>query len=119
LHYINFTIETNSAYKGEQSIKISELSAEYNNYASVEQIIVGEGSGVKVYPNPVTDGVFTVTSSKELKSVEVYSIAGVAVASVACEGNAVTVNAAGLAKGVYFVKVETEAGSSSSKLIVK
>ena len=119
LHYINFTIETNSAYKGEQSIKISELSAEYNNYASVEQIIVGEGSGVKVYPNPVTDGVFTVTSSKELKSVEVYSIAGVAVASVECEGNAVTVNAAGLAKGVYFVKVETEAGSSSSKLIVK
>ena len=119
LHYINFTIETNSAYKGEQSIKISELSAEYNNYASVEQIIVGEGSGVKVYPNPVTDGVFTVTSSKELKSVEVYSIAGVAVASVECEGNAVTVNAAGLAKGVYFVKVETEAGVSTSKLVVK
>ena len=119
LHYINFTIETNSAYKGEQSIKISELSAEYNNYASVEQIIVGEGSGVKVYPNPVTDGVFTVTSSKELKSVEVYSIAGVAVASVECEDNAVTVNAADLAKGVYFVKVETEAGVSTSKLVVK
>ena len=119
LHYINFTIETNSAYKGEQSIKISELSAEYNNYASVEQIIVGEGSGVKVYPNPTTDGVFTVTSSKELKCVDVYSIAGVAVASVECEGNAVTVNAAGLAKGVYFVKVETEAGVSTSKLVVK
>ena len=119
LHYINFTIETNSAYKGEQSIKISELSAEYNNYASVEQIIVGEGSGVKVYPNPTTDGVFTVTSSKELKCVDVYSIAGVAVASVECEGNAVTVNAAGLAKGVYFVKVETEVGVSTSKLVVK
>ena len=119
LHYINFTIETNSAYKGEQSIKISELSAEYNNYASVEQIIVGEGSGVKVYPNPTTDGVFTVTSSKELKCVDVYSIAGVAVASIECEGNAVTVNAAGLAKGVYFVKVETEVGVSTSKLVVK
>ncbi|MBR5551261.1 MAG: phosphodiester glycosidase family protein [Muribaculaceae bacterium] len=119
LHYINFTIETNSAYKGEQSIKISELSAEYNNYASVEQIIVGEGSGVKIYPNPTTDGVFTVTSSKELKCVDVYSIAGVAVASVECEGNAVTVNAAGLAKGVYFVKVETEVGVSTSKLVVK
>ncbi|MBR5551260.1 MAG: phosphodiester glycosidase family protein [Muribaculaceae bacterium] len=119
LHYIEFTIEINSAYKGEQSIKVGELSAEYNNYASVEQIIVGEGSGVKVYPNPTTDGVFTVSSSKELKRVDVYSIAGVAVASVECEDNAVTVNAAGLAKGVYFVKVETEAGVSTSKLVVK
>ena len=119
LHYINFTIETNTAYKGEQSIKISELSAEYNKYSSVEQVIVGEGSGVKLYPNPVTDGVFTVATSKELKSVDVYSIAGVAVQSLKCESNVVTINASNLAKGVYFVKVETEAGVSTSRLVVK
>ena len=119
LHYINFTIETNSAYKGEQSIKISELSAEYENYASVEQIVMEEGSGVKVYPNPVTDGVFSVSSSKCLKEVSVYTIAGAMVESVDCEGNNVTVNATDLDKGVYFVKVETETGVYTSKIIVK
>ena len=119
LHYINFTIEINSAYKGEQSIKISELSAEYSNYASVENIIVGEGSGVKIYPNPVTEGVFTVSSSKAIEAVDVYSIAGSTIASVKCEGNNVTIDATGFANGIYLVKVETEAGASTSKLIVK
>ena len=119
LHYINFTIETNTAYKGEQSIKISELSAEYSNYASVESVTIGEGSGVKVYPNPVSDGIFTVSSSKVIKNVDVYSTAGVLVESVKCDANNVTLSASKLAKGIYFVKVETEAGASNSKLIVK
>ena len=119
LQYINFTISANTAYKGEQSIKISELSAEYSNYASVESVTIGEGSGVKIYPNPVTNGVFTVSSSKAIEAVDVYSISGATVVSVKCEGNNVTIDATGFAKGVYLVKVETEAGTSTSKLIVK
>ena len=119
LHYINFTIETNSAYKGEQSIKISELSAEYKNFASVENIVIGEGSGVKVYPNPVSGESFTVTSSSDIKKIDVFSTTGAKVVSQKANGNNVTVDASALSAGVYFVKVETEAGSSSSKLIVK
>ena len=119
LQYINFTISANTAYKGEQSIKISELSAEYNNYASVESVTIGEGSGVKIYPNPVTDGAFTVSSSKVINGVDVYSISGATVASVKCDSNNVTIDASDFAKGVYLVKVETEAGASTSKLIVK
>ena len=119
LQYINFTISANTAYKGEQSIKVTELSAEYNNYASVESVTIGEGSGVKIYPNPVTDGAFTVSSSKVINGVDVYSISGATVASVKCESNNVTIDASDFAKGVYLVKVETEAGASTSKLIVK
>ena len=119
LHYINFTIEINSAYKGEQSIKISELSAEYNNFASVENIIVGEGSGVKIYPNPVRGESFTVTSTNEIKKVDVFSTTGAKVVSQKGNGNIVTIDATALSAGVYFVKVETEIGASTSKLIVK
>ena len=119
LQYINFAINANTAYKGEQSIKISELSAEYSNYASVESVTIGEGSGVKLYPNPVSDGVFTVSSSKVIKNVEVYSTAGALVESVKSDANNVTISASNLAKGIYFVKVETEAGASTTKLIVK
>lgn len=119
LHYINFTIEINSAYKGEQSIKISELSAEYKNFASVENIIVGEGSGVKIYPNPVRGESFTVTSTNEIKKVDVFSTTGAKVVSQKGTGNIVTIDATALSAGVYFVKVETEIGASTSKLIVK
>ena len=119
LEYIRFMIEANTANKGEQSIKISELSAEYNNYASVESVTIGEGSGVKVYPNPVSNGSFTVSSSKIINAVDVYSIAGTTVASMKCEGNNVTIDAIDFPKGVYLVKVETEAGASTSNLIVK
>ena len=119
LQYINFTISANTAYKGEQSILISELSAEYSNFASVESVTIGEGIGVKVYPNPVIDGSFTVSSSKMIKGVKVYSVTGAMVESLKCDANNVTVSASGLANGIYFVTVETEAGASTSKLIVK
>lgn len=119
LHYINFTIETNTAYKGEQSIKISELSAEYNNYASIESVTISEGSGVKVYPNPVDGGSFTVTSSQTINKVDVYSVAGVNVVSKSCDDNNVTIDASALTTGIYMVTVETEGGTTTSKLIVK
>ena len=119
LQYINFTINANTAYKGEQSIKVTELSAEYNNYASVESITIGEGSGVKIYPNPVDGGSFTVTSSQTINKVDVYSVAGVNVASKACNDNNVTVEASALTAGIYMVTVETETGTTTSKLIVK
>ena len=119
LQYINFTINANTAYKGEQSIKVTELSAEYNNYASVESITIGEGSGVKIYPNPVDGGSFTVTSSQTINKVDVYSVAGVNVASKACNDNSVTVDASALIAGIYMVTVETETGTTTSKLIVK
>ena len=119
LHYINFTIETNSAYKGEQSIKISELSAEYNNYASVESITIGEGGGVKIYPNPVSNGMFTVSTTKVMKKVEVYSITGVKAVSKIVNDNVVTIDASSLVSGLYLVQIETENSTSISKLIVK
>ena len=119
LQYIRFSIEANTANKGEQSIKVSELSAEYNNYASVESITIGEGSGVKIYPNPVEGGSFTVSSSKAIKGVEVYSATGAKVIAQKCNDNNVTVDASALSSGIYLVKVETEIGTTTSKLIVK
>ncbi len=119
MQYLRFTIEANIANKGEQSIKITELSAEYNNYASVESITIGEDSGVNIYPNPVSNGAFTVSSSKTIKVVEVYSATGAKVIAQESNDNNITVDAAGLSSGIYLVKVETVAGSTISKLIVK
>ena len=119
LEYIRFMIEANTANKGEQSIKISELSAEYNNYASVESVTIGEGSGVKVFPNPVDGDSFTVTSSKTICGVDIYSATGAKMVSQRCNDTNVTIDASSLTAGIYIVKVETETGVITSKLIVK
>lgn len=119
MQYLRFSIEANTAYKGEQSIKITELSAEYSNYASVESVTVGEGGGVKVYPNPVSDGSFTVSASKVINSVDLYSIAGAKVMSKDCDNKIVTIDASSLTSGVYLIRVEAENDATISKLIVK
>ena len=119
LQYIRFVIDANAANKGEQSIKVSEFSAEYSNYASVENIAIGEGSGVKIYPNPVAGGSFTVTSSQLINKVDVYSVSGAIVVSKECNDNSVTVDVTALPAGIYMVNVETDAGAVTSKLIVK
>ena len=119
VNYINFAINANTAYKGEQSIKISELSAEYNNYASVESITIGENSNVNIYPNPIVGGVFTVSSSQDIKAVDVYTISGTKILSKKGEDKLMTIDASLMMSGIYLVQVETEKGTTTSKLIVK
>ena len=119
MQYVRFMIEANTANKGDQTIKISELSAEYNNYASVESITIGENSNVKVYPNPVDGGVFTVSASQDIKAVDVYSISGTKILSQKGEDKLMTIDASLLTSGIYLVQVETEKGKTTSKLIVK
>lgn len=67
---------------------------------------------ISIYPNPATD--YVTVAGEGVKSVEIYSIAGVLVAT----GDA-TVNVSGLAKGTYLVKVDAENGVKVEKLIKK
>ena len=119
VHYIQFNIELNSANKGEQSIKVSEISAEYNNYSGVEEVLSETGTNVIVYPNPVTDGVFTVASDNDIFRVNVYTMSGVNVVRQECGGVSETVIATSLSEGIYVVSIETERGTEYAKLVVK
>ncbi len=120
LHCVKFTIEKNDAYKGEQSIKLNELSAEYYNYsAGVENVSVEEKNQPRIYPNPVTDGVFSISSGMLIKKVDVYSVGGAKVVSQNVSDYNVTVNVADLTSGVYVVVVENETGNSIQRIIVK
>lgn len=120
LHCVKFTIEKNDTYKGEQSIKLNELSAEYYNYsAGVENVSVEEKNQPRIYPNPVTDGVFSISSGMLIKKVDVYSVGGAKVVSQNVSDYNVTVNVADLISGVYVVVVESETGNSIQRIIVK
>ena len=82
---------------------------------------VGGEKEIKVFPNPVTDGVFTVCAAgAEKAEVSVCNQAGAVVLAktLTVNGGSATVEAA-LPAGIYFVKVVTDETSEVAKIIVK
>lgn len=120
LHYIQFYVDKPSMKKGDYTIKIEELSAEYDNYESgVENVIADKAVAVLLYPNPVTEGYFNVASSVEVSTVDVYSLSGAKVLSKVVASNKSVIDTSALAPGVYVVSVSTENGVSNQKLTIK
>ena len=81
---------------------------------------------LNLFPNPATDNVqvnYTLTS-KTTVTISMYDVTGKLVSSVSRgeEQNGrhfATINTSSIAKGFYTVKVETNFGQSTSKLIVR
>ena len=67
---------------------------------------------IKFYPNPVTD-YFQIQTSLPIKNIEIIDITGRTIYTTTNK----TINCSSFAKGVYFVKVQTEKGMSISKFI--
>ena len=68
-------------------------------------------------PNPAND-VLTIFSSFSMKRIEVYSMNGVMVESMDCEGVSTQLTVADYPKGVYIVKLYTPKGVATKKLVV-
>ncbi len=75
-------------------------------------------AGLKVYPNPVTNGtLFIDTKANAEKSIVIYDVLGKQVLTTTTASN--TINVASLNGGVYILKI-TEAGkTATSKLVIK
>lgn len=120
LHCVKFNIEKNADYAGEQSIKLNELSAEYDNYsAGVERIDVDNKAIVRILTNPIENGILSVSSGKLIEAVEVYAITGTKVVSAKTDDYNVAVSVADLSAGLYIVVVKTEAGQDVQRILVK
>ncbi|WP_052461100.1 T9SS type A sorting domain-containing protein [Psychroserpens mesophilus] len=75
-------------------------------------------SSVKLFPNPVKD-VLTISSKVNLRSISIADVNGRILETIAIVGNQVenSIDIKHLSKGVYFVTVKTDKGSSTEKMI--
>lgn len=76
----------------------------------------------KLYPNPVTDDVFTVqtNSGETLLQIEIFDVLSKQINLINYKNTSSTsVNVADLQPGIYFVKVQTDKGMGIKKIIVK
>lgn len=72
---------------------------------------------VSIYPNPSTNGTFTIESATQLTKVTVYTINGQIAQEIKNpQGTSFQVN--NLAKGFYLIQLETESASTIQKVIV-
>ncbi|MEL1254523.1 T9SS type A sorting domain-containing protein [Flavobacterium sp. DGU38] len=85
-----------------------------NPQLGVNDNIVDENS-ITVSPNP-TSGLVTVNGVENVKSITVFDVAGKQVLSAA---NTASVNLSNQPKGIYVVKVQSENGSATKKVLVK
>ena len=67
-----------------------------------------------VYPNPAND-VINIQTENSIKNVAIYNILG----KLVYTNNVETVNVSNLDAGIYLIKVETEKGIGTSKLVIK
>ncbi|RZK01702.1 MAG: T9SS type A sorting domain-containing protein [Flavobacterium sp.] len=73
--------------------------------------------GLKVYPNPVTNGTFYInTTADQTKEVVVYDVLGKQVVKTTTTN---AVNVSNLKSGVYIVKITEEGKTATRKLVIK
>ncbi len=80
---------------------------------------VTENMNISVYPNP-SEGVFEVKSRKEkIKSVAVFNMLGEEIKMQQVTGTSIIIDISKEAKGIYFIKVNTENGILNKKVVVQ
>lgn len=71
---------------------------------------------ISIYPNPTKDNINI--SSQQINKVEIYNISSQKVFEQTYSSNFVTISTDNLKSGVYFVKIITESGSGTKKVII-
>ena len=120
LHSIAFYLATSNVTKGEHSLELCDIRAEYDNVAGVESITADADNFTGIYPNPVNSGeTLNISSAKTLRSIEIFSAAGANVFAAKLDGNTASITAPSVIPGVYIAKITTIFGVSMKKIIIK
>ncbi|MCI9845340.1 T9SS type A sorting domain-containing protein [Flavobacterium pectinovorum] len=91
-------------------------------YVKLSYSTLGVGDNVKasklaLYPNPVSDQLYISSEDQKVKNVLIYSLSGTVVKNISSEVESIDVS--NLATGNYLVKVTTDQGSVTKKIIKK
>jgi len=108
-----------------------EMKSVYNSYVSnVYPDNDGEFSVVKItkgsalieelhiYPNPATD-ILNINSNTNVSNIKVLNYLGQTIDNINVTGMKVTINTSTYDAGIYFIKIETEKGISTQKIVIE
>jgi hypothetical protein len=100
-------------------LKILDSNSRYN-YSYIRSIeLPGPGPIIHIYPNPFHSGELHITSSSPYHGIGMADAAGRILLQIPASGNSYTLSPGPLARGVYFIIIDTDAGRKVKKLLVK
>jgi len=116
----NWSFSGINAFDGETTNASAATPFPYGSYsAATAGVLENQIEGFAMYPNPVINGKFTISSNSSVeKNIEIFSVIGKQVYSKKIEGNE-TIDISNLTTGFYSVRVEEEGKIATRKLIVK
>lgn len=94
-------------------IDTNEARTAFNNLSKTDFV---KDDSVTVYPNPAKNKV-TVKATGMIKSVQLYDVQGRILQSVSDSKSQITIDIANQQRGVYFLKIITDKGSDTQKII--
>ncbi len=75
---------------------------------------------IRVYPNPVKNGVFTIENTKNDATFEIYDVSGKLVKqNEKLNKGTNKINISGFQKGIYIIKISVNGTAVSKKIIVE
>lgn len=114
----NLRFNMGTSTKGQQyEIRVLGLDAIYDGYDAVTSV-EADNNRVRIWPNPVAGGETVRVEADGKATVMVYGMNGAMVAETTIDGVG-EISTAGLAQGVYIVKVMADSNVKTAKLIVK
>jgi hypothetical protein len=77
-------------------------------------------NNISIYPNPTSNGAFSISSTEQLKSITVYNVNGQIIQEIKNPYTVTTetYNVSNLSTGFYLVQLASENGSVTKKVIV-
>ncbi|MDD2960758.1 MAG: phosphodiester glycosidase family protein [Muribaculaceae bacterium] len=120
LRSLNFYVGT-GATVGTNTVTFHGIYGQYNHHSGVETIKGERASEFTIYPNPVSEGMITITSELQEAKVEIFNNAGVLMHSqvVNLNGTSATLDVTMLSQGLYFIRLQGENSINVEKLIIK
>jgi Secretion system C-terminal sorting domain/Immune inhibitor A peptidase M6 len=91
-----------------------------SKYSTIRKInYTLDGADIMVFPNPVSDGIITITSSVNCNAAQLFDATGKLVKQYALTGKSNTLSVTGVANGIYQLKITTEKNVQSQKIIIQ
>jgi hypothetical protein len=81
--------------------------------------MAGDGGVITIYPNPVTNGTFSISSTVNLQRIRLLDVTGRLIFDEDVQGYSQTLSVQNLAQGIYLVVVDTDTGRQIQKVFVK
>lgn len=102
---------------------IYSISFSQNGIDSTQRSDIGNSSNknlnqdnIKIFPNPASGGEITITSNKDI-TVQVYDVLGKKVKQQNITPNQKKLNISSLKKGIYLLRLKSDSGTITKKLI--